>query len=278
MRRLLVSASAIALLCAAPYAVASFAADQKPAAEKSTTEKAGETVSDAWASFKQGAKDAWDATVKTFDDMTRSSQQDIVLPKALPGAISAKTLIGTPIENAKEGRVGSISDLVLGNDQRVDAVVVSDGGFLGINNAQIAVKPSLISIQRDEKGNLKARTNVTEKQLDAASSAAFTTRIQAMHDDFKKPEVKTASKLIGSSVVGPDGKAIASVADILLSPVGEARYALLTTGGMLGVGSKVVAVPVSSLTFTRSDQPLKTAMTAEQLGKLAPVRMQASAS
>jgi len=167
---------------------------------------------------------------------------------------------------------------VLAADQHIEAIIVSDGGFLGINNAQIAVKPGLISIKRDEKGALKAHTNVTESQLDAASSAAFATRIQAMNDDFKKPEVRTASKLIGSSIVGTDSKPIGVVADILMSPVGEARYALVTTGGTMGVGSKVVAVPIASLTFTRSDQPLKTAMTAEQLGKLAPVRTQASSS
>jgi uncharacterized protein YrrD len=276
MRGLLLSTSAMALLCLAPLAATTYAAD-KPA-EKTTTEKVGDTLSDAWASFKQGTKEAWDATVKTFDDMTRKTQEDIILPKALPGALSAKAVIGTPIQNGKEGRVGSISDIVLGQDSHVDAIVVSDGGFLGINNAQIAVKPSLISIRRDDKGALTARTNVTESQLDAASASAFTTKIQAMKEDFKKPEVKTASRLIGSSVVGADGKTIGSVNDILLSPVGEARYALLSTGGTMGVGAKVVAVPVSSLTFTKAGDPLKTSMTAEQLGKLAPVRTQASAT
>jgi hypothetical protein len=267
MKLLLVSTSALALLIMTPFAMA---------ADKPASETVAETASDAWASFKQGAKEAWDATVQAFDEATRKSQQDILLPKALPGALSGKTLIGTPIENAKEGRVGSISDLVLGKDQRVDAIVVSDGGFLGINNAQIAVKPSLISIKREANGTLKARTNVTESQLDGASNAAFTTRIEAMNDGFKRPDVKTVSKLIGASVVGPDNKSIATVNDVLLSPIGEARFALLNVGGAMGVGSKLVAVSVTSLAFTSTDQPLKTALTAEQLGKLAPVRAQAS--
>lgn len=267
MRLLLISTSALALVVLAPFAMA---------ADKPASETVADTVNDAWSSFKQGTKEAWDATVQAFDDATRKSQQDILLPKALPGALSGKTLIGTPIENATEGRVGSISDLVLGKDQRVDAIVVSDGGFLGINNAQIAVKPSLISIKREANGTLKARTNVTESQLDGASSAAFTTRIEAMNDGFKRSDVKTVSKLIGASVVGPDNTAIATVNDVLLSPIGEARFALLSVGGTMGVGSKLVAVSVTSLTFTNTAEPLKTAMTAEQLGKLAPVRAQAS--
>ena len=269
---------AIAALCVAPLATGAFAAEQLRGAQKTTGEKVGETLSDGWAAFTKGAKQTWDATVVAFDDMTRKTQQDIILPSALPGALSAKAIIGTPIVSEKEGRVGSISDVVLGKDSRVDAIVVSDGGFLGVNNGQIAVKPSLITISRDEKGNLKARTNVTEKQLDAASNTAFATRIQAMNDDFKKTDVKTVSRLIGSSVVGTDGKVIASVIDILMSPVGEARFALLAVGGTMGVGSRLVAVPVSSLTFTTADKPLTSSMTAEQLAKLAPVRMQASAT
>jgi hypothetical protein len=274
MKILLVSTSALALILLTPFAIAA----DKPAASKTTGETVAEAANDAWASFKEGAKDAWDSTVKAFDDMTRSSQTDIILPKALPGALSGKALIGTPIENAKEGRVGSISDLVLGQDQRVDAIVVSDGGFLGVNNAQIAVKPSLISIKRAPDGKLKAHTNVTETQLDSAHNASFSTKIEAMNDGFKRPEVKTVSKLIGATVAGPDNKTVGTVNDILLSPVGEARYAIIATGGAMGVGSKTVAVSVSNLIFTRSDQPLKTAMTAEQLGKLAPVRAQASGS
>jgi hypothetical protein len=97
-----------------------------------------------------------------------------------------------------------------------------------------------------------------------------------MNDNFKKTNVKTVSRLIGATVVGPDNKSVASVNDILLSPVGEAQYALLSVGGAMGVGAKQVAVKVSNLSFTTSDQPLKISMTADQLKALAPVRTSAT--
>jgi hypothetical protein len=208
--------------------------------------------------------------------MTRKSQQDVVVATALPGALSGKQLIGTPIENKKEGRVGSIADLVLGQDSRVDAIIVSDGGFLGLGTGQIPVKPGLISIRKEKDGTLRAQTNVTEAQLDHAYNASFPTRVEAMNDNFKKTNVKTVSRLIGATVVGPDNKSVASVNDILLSPVGEAQYALLSVGGAMGVGAKQVAVKVSNLSFTTSDQPLKISMTADQLKALAPVRTSAT--
>lgn len=264
MKKYLITVAALAL--AVPLAPA-FAADPPKQEDNSLTE--------AWKSFKQGAYEAWTSTVNAFDEMTRKSQQDVVVATALPGALSGKQLIGTPIENKKEGRVGSIADLVLGNDSRVDAIIVSDGGFLGLANGQIPVKPGLISIRKDKDGSLHAQTNVTEAQLDHAYNASFPTRVEAMNDNFKKTNVKTVSRLIGATVVGPDNKSVATVNDVLLSPVGQAQYALLNVGGAMGVGSKQVAVKASSLTFTTSDQPLKIAMTADQLKALAPVRSSA---
>ncbi len=269
MNRLMISAAAIALIVPAGFVVAAAAPKEKPAQQSA---EQTDTVSEAWKSLKEGAYDAWQATVHAFDEMTRKSQQDLVVATALPGAISGKQLIGTPIENAKEGRVGSISDLVLGKDNHVDAIVVSDGGFLGINNAQVPVKPGLITILRDKNGTLRARTNVTEAQLDKADSGRIMTRIEAMSDRFKDPKMKTLSRVIGASVAGPGGKQVATVNDLLLSPVGDAQFALLTVGGTMGVGAKQVAVKASALQFTSSDQPLKTEFTEAQLKALTPVR------
>jgi uncharacterized protein YrrD len=276
MNRLMISAATIALLVPAGAALGAAVPKEKPAQQSA---QPSDTMSEAWRSLQDGAYDAWQATAHAFDEMTRKSQQDLVVATALPGAISGKQLIGTPIESVKEGRVGSIADLVLGKDNRVDAIVVSDGGFLGINNAQIPVKPGLISISREKDGTLRARTNVTEAQLDKASlGGAFLTRIEAMNDSFKDTKMKTLSRLIGATVAGPGGKAVARVNDVLLSPVGDAQFALLTVGGTMGVGSKQVAVKASSLQFTSSDQPLKTAMTEAQLKSLAPVRGTTGAS
>ncbi|MFM9863808.1 MAG: PRC-barrel domain-containing protein [Micropepsaceae bacterium] len=276
MNRLMISAATIALLAPVGAAFGAAVPKEKPAQQSA---QPADTMSEAWRSLQNGAYDAWQATAHAFDEMTRKSQQDLVVATALPGAISGKQLIGTPIESVKEGRVGSIADLVFGNDNRVDAIVVSDGGFLGINNAQIPVKPGLVSISREKNGTLRARTNVTEAQLDKASvGGAFVTRIEAMNESFKEAKMKTLSRLIGATVAGPGGKTVGTVNDVLLSPVGDAQFALLSVGGTMGVGSKQVAVKASTLQFTSADRPLKTEMTEVQLKALAPVRGATGAS
>jgi hypothetical protein len=56
-----------------------------------------------------------------------------------------------------------------------------------------------------------------------------------------------ASQIIGSSVVNDANESIGSVDDLLVSPDGKETYAVLSVCGFLGIGSKLVVVPYSSL-------------------------------
>lgn len=263
MRRLLAAFAALCLLLTIP--MPAYAADNP----KTTSEQIADAARDAWNALKKGARDAWNATVKAFDSMMEGSKE-IVLPKVLPGSISGKQLIGTSVENVQQKeQVGRISDIVVGKDNYLDAFVVADGGFLGIGADKVAVKPRLITVSRAPDGSLHARTNITEGQIDNAADAAFVSRVEAMNESFKDPAMKTVSRLLSSRVVGPNGQEVATVHDIILSPVGEARYAILS---VKGPSPKLVSVMVSSLTFTRGGEPLRTPLTAEQLQRRAPVR------
>lgn len=56
-----------------------------------------------------------------------------------------------------------------------------------------------------------------------------------------------ASKLIGSSVYNDHDEKIGSVDDVILGKENRADMAVLSVGGFLGVGSKLVSVPYSQL-------------------------------
>jgi hypothetical protein len=59
-----------------------------------------------------------------------------------------------------------------------------------------------------------------------------------------------ASKVIGSSVVNNANETIGTIDDLLVSPDGKQPYAVLSVGGFLGMGSRLVVVPYDTLTFT----------------------------
>jgi len=56
-----------------------------------------------------------------------------------------------------------------------------------------------------------------------------------------------ASKVIGSTVVNDADESIGAIDDLLVSPDGKATYVVLSVGGFLGMGKKLVVVPYSSL-------------------------------
>ena len=58
-----------------------------------------------------------------------------------------------------------------------------------------------------------------------------------------------ASKVIGSSVVNDANETIGTIDDLLVSRDGKQPYAVLSIGGFLGMGTRLVVVPYDTLKF-----------------------------
>jgi hypothetical protein len=237
--------------------------------EKTTAEEISDAAWNAWEWIKDTSQAAWDSATSAFDTAIETTDRQIIVGKDLPQAISGKKLLGTPIENAKDGTVGRLSDIVYGDDNRLDAVVVAEGGFLGIGADDVPMKPQLLTIHRQADGSYKGRTNATEKQLENAGDAAFVSKIEALDENYDRPTSRRLKAYIGSSVEDKDGKKVASVDDVLLSPTGEAKYAILSLNTTKP--ERRVVVSISSLKFVRDDAPLTSSRNLDQLKKLASV-------
>ena len=55
------------------------------------------------------------------------------------------------------------------------------------------------------------------------------------------------SKVVGSSVVNETNQTIGTIDDLLVTPNEKVPFAVLSVGGFLGLGTKYVVVPYSSL-------------------------------
>jgi hypothetical protein len=61
-------------------------------------------------------------------------------------------------------------------------------------------------------------------------------------------QVRLGSHLLGSTVKNPQGKELGSIKDLVISPEdNRVVYAVLSFGGVLGLGEKAVALPLSVL-------------------------------
>jgi hypothetical protein len=76
-----------------------------------------------------------------------------------------------------------------------------------------------------------------------------------------------AMPILGQDVLGPDGKPIGKLIDVLVGADGQPKAAVLDVGGFLGVGSRVVALDWPALRFAPSDTaaPISTTVTPDQL-------------
>ncbi|HJV86043.1 MAG TPA: PRC-barrel domain-containing protein [Noviherbaspirillum sp.] len=64
------------------------------------------------------------------------------------------------------------------------------------------------------------------------------------------PEVMAADTLQGDKVVNRQGESLGEIEDIMLDvPSGRVAYAVLSFGGVMGIGDKLFAVPWSALTL-----------------------------
>ena len=56
-----------------------------------------------------------------------------------------------------------------------------------------------------------------------------------------------ASKVVGSSVVNESNQTVGTIDDLIVTPNQQVPFAVLSVGGFLGIGTKYVVVPFSSL-------------------------------
>jgi hypothetical protein len=76
-----------------------------------------------------------------------------------------------------------------------------------------------------------------------------------------------ASKIIGASVVNEANEKVGTIDDLIVSRTDRIPYAIVAVGGFLGVGNKLVAVPMQNLEFS-PDQTLFAGATKEFLKTL----------
>ncbi len=61
-----------------------------------------------------------------------------------------------------------------------------------------------------------------------------------------------SASLVGATVYTVSGENVGTISNLLISPRGGVSMAVLSVGGFLGVGNKLVEVPFSALRFVRS--------------------------
>jgi sporulation protein YlmC with PRC-barrel domain len=79
---------------------------------------------------------------------------------------------------------------------------------------------------------------------------------------------RRASKMLGASVYNENNESVGEVDDLLIPPGGGAPVAVISVGGFLGIGAKLVAVPYDRLQAAGGSRWILTGATKDSLGSL----------
>lgn len=77
-----------------------------------------------------------------------------------------------------------------------------------------------------------------------------------------------ASKVIGSAVYNEQNQKVGSVDDLILTPSDKVVVAVISVGGFLGIGSKLVVVPFDKLHFGTDNKVTMAGATKESLNAM----------
>jgi hypothetical protein len=95
-----------------------------------------------------------------------------------PADMLASKLMNLDVYNLQNENIGEIEDLVIDNGKQIQAIIVSVGGFLGMGERYVAVKPGALMITSEADGTgTKVVANTTREQLRGAPAFKFDGRM-----------------------------------------------------------------------------------------------------
>jgi len=192
---------------------------------------------------------------------------------------SAKKLIGRAIHTTQDQKIGDVKDMVIDLESgRVLYGVVSAGGFLGVGDELTAVPPGAFTSSAEDKltmnidkEKLKAAPRFTKDQESKLGDGEFVKQTyqhfgQSLGWEGSFNNVHKASEVIGMNVKNVSDQKIGDINDLGIDlPAGRVAFAILGTGGALGVGEKQYALPPNAFTLGSDKKSLATGIDKDKL-------------
>jgi sporulation protein YlmC with PRC-barrel domain len=145
-----------------------------------------------------------------------------------------RSILGQPVYNEKDERVGSVDDIVVTRDKAVSYAVINAGGFLGLTKHNVAIPVSQFKFV-DNKFVLPG---ATKEGLKASPELREVTNGWSVK-----------RSILGQPVYNDKDERVGSVDDIVVTRDRAVSYAIINAGGFLRVTKHNVAIPVFQFKF-----------------------------
>jgi sporulation protein YlmC with PRC-barrel domain len=119
------------------------------------------------------------------------------------------------------------------------------GPALAQTNQKSATAPAT-SDSANASSNMSANASANNSATEPTGAHAPAGTLVKAHGEWR------ASEIVGATVYNSDGKSIGTINDLLLSSKGTVSNAIISVGGFLGIGQKLVKVPFNQIKFVPS--------------------------
>jgi len=85
-----------------------------------------------------------------------------------PDQFLASNFKGTDVMGSDGKKIGDVSDILFDKDGKIEAYVVSVGGFLGMGAKEVAMPPSAFTVQTGKNNEKKLQLSMTQNDLKQA--------------------------------------------------------------------------------------------------------------
>jgi putative membrane protein len=293
MRKLLSTAAVVATVLFLPALASAQDATKLPAADVDFVNQATAAGMAEVDLGKLGAEKATDPSVKQFaqrmvDDHGKANEQlikiladeKVEVPKELPAdAASTKDQLSS-LSGADFDRE-FMTHMVSGHEK---AVALFDKESKEGQDAQLkqfaeqtlpTIQDHLKQAQQIQSSLGKVAGQSPEQQTAPAAGTSSQTGTEASSSGTSATQEAarpaspfgemTANDLIGQKVVNKNGDKVGKIEDIVLNSSDKAVLAIISVGGFLGIGDRLVAVPFDQLQLDKDKAILMSSATEEQL-------------
>ncbi|RYE61161.1 MAG: PRC-barrel domain containing protein, partial [Hyphomicrobiales bacterium] len=137
--------------------------DDTPADTAAVPADKAKAPADDTATGTVGSTDKAAAPVATVDRLNRDGLADFD-----EAQLTADELKGINVYGTNDEHIGTIGDLALTDDGKVDALIIDFGGFLGIGTKPVAVAFENLDFLADPNNNRSLVLPITREQMEAA--------------------------------------------------------------------------------------------------------------
>jgi sporulation protein YlmC with PRC-barrel domain len=197
--------------------------------------------------------------------------------------VKAGEVLGKEVKNLQDEKLGRVEDLAIDVETgRILQVLVSSGGILGMGDKVTAVPPTAFT---SETPHLTLRLDATKDKLKSAPAFEIsrwdeltrTNRVMESYRYFgKEPyfakasgrdaglasasapqNIESASKVRGATVKSEADEKLGKVDELMVDvEAGRVVQVILASGGFLGLGDDLRAVPPTAFRYKESDNTL----------------------